>query len=888
MGAGPQVVDWNNDGKKDLLVANADGYIRIYLNTNTDADPQFSGYTNLKLGSVDYNNGSRGMFDVVDWNNDGKKDIVCGTYVRQVHLLLNTGTDAAPLFSEDVTLMLSGLAYRVCPSALDYDGDGRKDLVIGDSDGMFKFFRNIGTDAAPAFISDGSVPLQSNGAAASVGYYSALAFHDWDRDGRLDIVAGAYSGDVTLHMTVPEGGPPLVNNAGGAAPGAGYATLKGNLLSTGGSPTTVYTCWGTSDGGTNAAGWDYVITNGVLGAGLFEADTPSTLIYGQRYFYRTYAVNAMGACWAASSVSFLTLRPVSKGAYGALNYAYYNDAAATSLQNIDDGVANGANGGLFSLTPTDTNSWPDAVQGKAFWTGEVWQTAFIADTYCQMWWGYFHPPTSGIYQFYVHGDDYEILWIDTNENGEFEAAASEDISRNVSGEEGADTPHTETVALSHGSSYRIAFAHNEAGRGDWFNLTITTPEGDPERINPGQAGQAGWWSTDIVTPDLSLSNSAATAIVTNSAVLNAMLDGIGATYEIYAHWDTVGGGRQGTQWTNAVYVGSWTDVEAANISYTALGLKPDTTYYFAFRGTNAAETLWAPNVLSFKTTDGMAGATLTVQSAHGGQHPGTTTVGWGTALNCYLTNSPVVNGTTRYLAAGAVVAGNDCTVVNATNVTLTLTNDATLTWLWSTNYWLDITAGANGTVDQADQWVGTGSDIAVTAGPGAYYHFAGWTGDTNAITVGDNSTAGVTVTMNAPVSLVAAFAENLTSQGTPEWWLAQYGLTNGGFEVAALEDADEDGLLNWQEFKADTAPTNRASVLRLCGLGIEPGGVRVEWQGGVTVTQVLESSSLLSATGSVWTALLTNDPPTAARTNILDSGAGGRLRYYRIRVLPEL
>ena len=66
-------------------------------------------------------------------------------------------------------------------------------------------------------------------------------------------------------------------------------------------------------------------------------------------------------------------------------------------------------------------------------------------------------------------------------------------------------------------------------------------------------------------------------------------------------------------------------------------------------------------------------------------------------------------------------------------------------------------------------------------------------------------------------TLDVVFAENLTRRGTPEWWLAAYGLTNGGFEAADELDADGDGAKNWQEQVAGTDPTNRLSVLKLTG-----------------------------------------------------------------------
>lgn len=47
----PFVVDWNNDGLKDLLVGQfTQGYIWLYLNQGTDLNPVFNGGTQLQSG----------------------------------------------------------------------------------------------------------------------------------------------------------------------------------------------------------------------------------------------------------------------------------------------------------------------------------------------------------------------------------------------------------------------------------------------------------------------------------------------------------------------------------------------------------------------------------------------------------------------------------------------------------------------------------------------------------------------------------------------------------------------------------------------------------------------------------------------------------------------
>ena len=47
----PCAVDWNNDGKKDLVVGQfAQGAIRLYLNAGTDTKPEFRDFTLLEAG----------------------------------------------------------------------------------------------------------------------------------------------------------------------------------------------------------------------------------------------------------------------------------------------------------------------------------------------------------------------------------------------------------------------------------------------------------------------------------------------------------------------------------------------------------------------------------------------------------------------------------------------------------------------------------------------------------------------------------------------------------------------------------------------------------------------------------------------------------------------
>ena len=52
--AAPETVDWNNDGKQDLLVGQfTSGKVVLYLNQGTSNNPVFSGGTYVQAGGVD-------------------------------------------------------------------------------------------------------------------------------------------------------------------------------------------------------------------------------------------------------------------------------------------------------------------------------------------------------------------------------------------------------------------------------------------------------------------------------------------------------------------------------------------------------------------------------------------------------------------------------------------------------------------------------------------------------------------------------------------------------------------------------------------------------------------------------------------------------------------
>lgn len=274
---------------------------------------------------------------------------------------------------------------------------------------------------------------------------------------------------------------------------------------------------------------------------------------------------------------------------------------------------------------------------------------------------------------------------------------------------------------------------------------------------------------------------------------------------------------------------------------------------------------------------------LVVSSDHGSAVPwtGTNFLPYFAHVDCSV-DSQIELGTTQYVCTGWAGEGSVPADGTSNSVSFAITNDSTILWLWQTNYRLNAVSGPNGGVDPTNQWVKQGSNITITAQAAEYYHFTNWTGD---VATGQYENP-ITLLMDAPKSITAHFAPTLTTNtGTPHFWLVQYNLTNGGltFEEAALTNRDTDDFSNWQEYIADTNPTNNASCLALTGISIDGSGMMIGWKGGVQATQALEWRQDLTATAELWQAIMTNVPPTATVTNWIDPSVTNMMRFYRVR-----
>lgn len=212
-------LDVDFDGVKDLIVgANAKNIseneksIHFYKNNGSNALPNFifSQTDFLQDEMIDHGLGSIPIF--TDINEDGLKDMIVANLFRYKSVLdkesswtyyQNTGTATDPVFSfvDDNYFNLTSLGFglRSVPTFGDLDNDGDKDMLIGIENGSFVYVQNQSTGAGSVFSTTVQNYQDNNGQTISTGVFSFPQLFDLNKDGLLDLIIGTKTGELIYY-----------------------------------------------------------------------------------------------------------------------------------------------------------------------------------------------------------------------------------------------------------------------------------------------------------------------------------------------------------------------------------------------------------------------------------------------------------------------------------------------------------------------------------------------------------------------------------------------------------------------------------------------------------------------------------------------------------------